>query len=227
MDKARLRQLLRTGAIGPDGLGTLALSFIFVIVTFGLTWLFLTLRCLTTAVRSSSSVENQMYATVLGMQLQENQIAAEYRRRLDKGYEFLQTNPSGRLWILGGITGSSEISEAEAGKQYLLSRGKFNTRIELEDQSRHTLENLRGARALIPDRCKFILITNRYHLARSQALAEGLDMHPVICGVEPSFDLNLVNIAKLMKEALLLHWYYTGRIWAKLFRNKKMLQRIT
>ena len=108
-----------------------------------------------------------------------------------------------------------------------MRRGEFDARIELENQSRHTLENLRGARKLMPYRCKFVLITNRYHLARSHALAEGLDMHPVVCGVEPRFDLNLVTVAKLMKEALLLHWYYTGRIWATLFGNKKMLQRIT
>lgn len=227
MDKVRLKQLLRTGAIGTDGLGTLALSFFFIVVTFGLTWLLLSFRCLMTAVRSSPSVADQMYAAVLGMQLQENQITTEYRQRLDKGYEFLLANPAGRLWILGGTTGNSCISEAEAGKDYLLRRGKFDTRIELEDQSRHTLENLRGARSLMPDRCRFSLITNRYHLARSEALAEGLDMHPVICGVEPRFNFNLLNIAKLMKEAMLLHWYYTGRIWATLFRNKKMLQRIT
>jgi uncharacterized SAM-binding protein YcdF (DUF218 family) len=227
LDKARLEQLLRTDAIGPDGVGTLVLSFFIILVTLGLTWQFLTLRCLMTAFRSSSSVANQAYAAVLGMQLQEDQVVAEYRQRLDKGYEFLHTNPTGRLWILGGTTGNSGVSEAEAGKEYLLKRGEFDARIALEDQSRHTLENLRGARNLMPDRCKFILITSRYHLARSQVLAEGLDMHPVICGVESRFELTRGNIGKLMKEGLLLHWYYTGRIWAKVFRNKKMLQRIT
>lgn len=220
-------QRLGSGAIGGDGLAMLLVSTLIIAVSGGLPLLWLFVHALGVARRSGCEMRGLRSAIVLGKRLSGGRVCGDYRARLDRAGLFLAHDASAHLMLLGGMTGGGDISEAEAGRRYLIERGCDGRRIAVEAHSRHTLENLRKARAWLPGKEAFALITSRYHLARSEALARGLGMHPVLCPAEADFAMNPRAVLRLAGEAFLLHWYHTGRLWSHLTRNRRMLERIT
>ncbi len=219
-------QRLGSGAIGGDGLATLLLSTAVMFATGGLALAWLLVRTLGVARRTGYETKGPLCAIVLGKRLSGGSVSGDYRARLDRAASFLAHDDSAGLILLGGMTGGAVISEAEAGRRYLIERGCNGRRITIEDHSRHTLENLRNARALLPVDEAFVLITSRYHLARSEALARGLGMHPLLCAAEADYAMSPRPLLRLVGEAFLLHWYHTGRLWSHLTRNRRMLERV-
>ncbi|MDX1336157.1 MAG: YdcF family protein [Gammaproteobacteria bacterium] len=164
---------------------------------------------------------------VLGKTLKDGQIDRDYRLRLDRAADLLQSNSGVRLILLGGQTDPSWVSEARAGSDYLLQLGVPEHAIELEEASRHTLENLRHAREMIENKGgkRIGLVTNRYHLARSKIIARGLNINvePVAAEENPWPG----PIMSLLSEAYLLHWYLTGRYLAHLTGDQASLDQIS
>ncbi len=72
-----------------------------------------------------------------------------------------------------------------------------------------------------------MLVTSRYHLARSQALARGLNLQPVLCAAEERLRLNPLTLWRLGLEAWYLHWYEVGKTWSRWTGNRHSLARIT
>ena len=64
-------------------------------------------------------------------------------------------------------------------------------------------------------------------LARSQALARGLDLRPVPCAAEERLRHNLMTLWRLAMEAYYLHWYVVGKTWTRWTSNRHSLARIT
>jgi len=56
------------------------------------------------------------------MKLTNNKINRDFTSRLDRASKIHQAHQA-YILILGGITGQNTISEAEAGKQYLTTKG--------------------------------------------------------------------------------------------------------
>jgi uncharacterized SAM-binding protein YcdF (DUF218 family) len=166
---------------------------------------------------------------VLGMRLHNENITSGYTSRLERAVKLYRDNPNRQILIVGGLTGSSKVTEASRGREYLISRGVRAEQIIIEDSSRHTLENLRNARSVMEIKGfdKITLITNRYHLARSFVIAQGLDMNPALCGAEDDFKLGTTLLPRLVLEAYYIHWYRTGAIWSHFTQNKKNLERIS
>ncbi|MFN2348794.1 MAG: YdcF family protein [Thioalkalivibrio sp.] len=166
---------------------------------------------------------------VLGMQLKDGRLERDYRLRLLRARRLARRRPGVRLVIVGGQTDAQGPSEARAGAQFLESRGIEPGLVQLEDASRHTLENLCEARALLSDDevQRVALITSRYHLARSLAMARSLGMDLIPCPAEPRWSAGLAGVFKLVHEAWLLHWYHTGRVYARLMNHRGMLSRIS
>jgi uncharacterized SAM-binding protein YcdF (DUF218 family) len=219
----------RIHIIGADGLVILLLSNVVILATGGLFLLYLFRHVYRVAKQTSSIVDCLGYLLVPGMRLKHDTVTQYYASRLDKAREWLISYPESEIIILGGRTENSTISEAQAGMDYLLSQGITESKILIEDHSLHTLENMQKARALLSglDNKQVILITNRYHLARSQALAKGVGVEHSLCAAEETLKLTLDTILLLFKEAYLLHWYYVGTGWSLWTNNKKMLRRIT
>lgn len=116
------------------------------------------------------------------------------------------------------------ISEARAGYRYLIEKGVSSSEITIEEKSTNTLENMQQSRDWFTGFDEVVLVTNRYHLERLQTLAKGLNFRTRPCAAEKSFDIPL---RKLIKETLFLHWYWTGRIFASLTNNQRMLDKIS
>lgn len=221
--------MLRLGALGADGLFTLLLSNIVLVGTIGLSLGWPLRYVIRTARNASVMATPGSVLVVLGMRLSKGSVTDDYVRRLERAIKLYYDDNNRYILIVGGLTDASLLTEASRGSEYLISCGVRPEQIFIEDASRHTLENLRNARAVMESNnfAKFTIITNRYHLARSLIIAEGLGMNPDLCGAEDCFKLAMTRLPCLLLEAYYIHWYRTGTIWSRLIRSEKSLERIS
>ena len=219
----------RTHRLGLDGLAMLVLSTGVIVATAGLSWLWQLLRVYRIARCTPSTAVPCGLIVVLGSRLRNDEISQDYAKRLRKARELYEQDCSRRILVLGGKTGNSRRSEAEQGQRFLSAQGVPEYSILIEDTSLHTLENLRHARAILndPHTSPFVMITSRYHLARSQSLAVGLNLRPVLCAAEERLCCDLLTVLRLAREAYYLHWYVVGKAWSQWTGNKKSLGKIT
>lgn len=218
----------RFGVLGTDGLFTFFLSNSILFFTAGLSLIFPLRQVVKTAQITSTKAPPDLMLVVLGKSLRQGEVDIEYAQRLDRSFELYQ-NGHKPILILGGVSDSRTVSEAEKGRDYLLKRKVDDADILLEDASLHTLENLQNARDIIQRKSLdtvFILITSRYHLKRSQVIATGLGMQPTLCAAEEIFLFSWHKLPRLLLEAFYIHWYHSGSIWSRLTNNKKSLSRI-
>ena len=215
--------------IGLDGIAMFLLSLAIIILTGGLSYFYFLWKTYTTAKNAPSYITDTNIVLVLGMRLKKNRINSLYQQRLDKAAELLSSQPSLSIIILGGLTGNATITEAQAGKNYLLQKGILEDQILTEHQSRHTLENLKSAQKLITklDAKNIALITNRFHLYRALMLAKGFKLYAAPCAAENLISYKLSTIVRIITEAFYNHWYYIGRKFAFLIKNKHMMNRLS
>jgi uncharacterized SAM-binding protein YcdF (DUF218 family) len=219
------------GSRGVDGdaMFTLILSLLAGALTLGLSHLIFYYRIRKRALLCNHICSKHSAIVVPGHRLENRSISAEYKCRLDRSatiyFESVKCTHSGNtvIRIIGGRP-QHGLSEAQAGKQYLIRKGIAGVDISLEEKSTNTLENLKHSRDWFADFDEVVLVTNRYHLERLQTLASGLNLKIHPCAAEESVDLPL---NKLLTETLFLHWYWVGRIYATLTRNHRMLDKIT
>lgn len=210
-----------------DGIAMLLLSMSILVLTAGLSLLPIIFYILLTAKGASSICPTEGLRVVLGLQLDKNEPTAEYINRLKRAQLCLEENPQTKVLILGGVTGNSDISEAAAGRNWLIENAIDKNRILIEEDSRNTLENLKQARSLLAsDQHPVVLISHRYHLARVKIIANGFSIKNIICAADNIFHYSLPSLILVLKDALYLHWYFTGRTFARLTNNKKMLAKI-
>ena len=106
-------------------------------------------------------------------------------------------------------------------------------RVELEQDSVDSLENLRQARRLLqaqPDRTGLppvALVTSRYHLARCLLLARRLGFDALPIAAEPVMPWHGRYLRLLLLEAGFLMWTDLGLRWAQLIGNRRMRDRIS
>lgn len=245
----------KESAFGWDGLSTFIFSNILILVTLGVAFLWLFWQTLKTALFSKNKAEKEAAAetktdivnsqTILiaGVCLENNQPTDEFKCRLNRAVCLVQQNMARattqaevQIIILGGYTGNNRISEARAGADYLITQGIDAEQIVTEEQSRHTLENMQNARALLLNKLlsqRFsqlsepVIISSRYHLYRVLTLARGLKMTLLPVAAEEHFTVSVANLLRLLKEAYYLHWYWSGKLWVFITASKKSRARIT
>ncbi len=214
--------------MGLDGVFTLFLSTLLIILSFGISFLVSCYKILSVATKINEPNKTIDLIIVHGMKLDKNQINDDYRARLDKAF-LLQSTLQTKILLLGGVVGANTVSEAEAGKLYLLKKGTPKVFILTESKSRHTLENLVEARKILQHlkvgECG--LLSNRYHLARISALAKGLSIKIELIAAEKQLKWSVTLVIKLIIEALYLHWYYTGKLWSYATKNTHSISRIS
>jgi hypothetical protein len=70
-----------------------------------------------------------------------------------------------------------------------------------------------------------VLVTSRFHLACSSLLAAGDRPSTLRAKGRPLAALR--HLPHMLHEALLIHWYVTGRSFARLTRNRLITARLT
>jgi len=218
------------GDIDWDGLWTLLLSLLVIVVTAAIP-LFLTyLHVLRIARNSSGYADSCSGCFVFGKKLVNGSVDDEYRLRLEKASQLIHEQPERLVLLLGGITSTDAPSEAASGLFYLQQHGlPEQYSIRLEEQSKNTLDNLQNARQMLKREKidQVALISNRYHLARCQLIASSLKIEHTLCAAEPVLTINAVTLWKLLIEAAYIHWFVVGKNWARLIGNRRMLGRVT
>jgi len=210
-----------------DGYAMLLLSLVAMIATAGISYALCFKKIFKTAKSETHQCENDVMLFVLGKKLQNNQPDSEYMQRLKRAHTILNKHDDSQVIVLGGKTGDAPITEAYAGKCFLQDNKIESSRINLEEASRNTLENIKNAISLLEEKNKkIVIVSNRYHLSRSKQMANGLGLQVDLCAAEEKMDMSLISILKLMMEALHVQWYVTGRFYARLTSNQRMLNRI-
>lgn len=204
--------------LGLHGMLTLLFTNVILLSTLGLSLYWQWMKIFHLARDATSEADAATILIVLGMHLQENKPVKDFRARLDRAITLYKKEPRRKIYILGGLTGRSSISEAQSGADYLLKNGVAADSIHKEGGSRHTFENLVCVRDLLAanNTRKPVIISNRYHLARCRSFADELGLEHNLCAAEDKLMLNASIFWKLTVEAYYLHWFYVARFWSSI-----------
>ena len=216
--RSRWKRLLNDSAL----VESLVVSLAVLVLTGGLSWLVSWLWVLCWAqVRSGRPTHGAVL--VFGHQLVGGQPSADFRLRLQRAAAMCKSNDALRLIVLGG----GQPSEAAAGRDWLVAeQGMDPHRIELEQHSIDSFENLRNARDMAGEDEPVYLLSSRYHLGRLKVYARQLDISGKLLPAESVFVPSPRNLACSLREAAYLCWFCSGRLWAWLARRERLLARL-
>ncbi len=215
--------------LGPGGLSSLSLALATGGLGLGVPVAFRLREVLRRA--RGDELERRDAALVLGRELADDRPTAVFRARLEHGAALWRLGWAKTLVVSGGWTGTATRSEAVAGREYLLEIGLPAEAIEIEERSRHTLENLFNVRETARERGwqGLILVSDPLHLARASAMARGLTLE-VRCSPAPGAPPRPGSPdwwRRSLHEAFLLHWYHVGMAYSRLIRSERLLSRVT
>lgn len=126
-----------------------------------------------------------------------------FARRLDHALALYRAGGVRRVVVTGGRRPGDPHSEGEVGVRYLRAAGIPAPALIAETESRTTVGNLRGARALLPPGTPLTLVTDPAHTPRALALAHALGI-----GVTASpSPLGRPSLRYLLRERLALVAY--------------------
>jgi vancomycin permeability regulator SanA len=199
------------------------------LLSAGMVWLGYLIHVCRIAVRSPLAPSRRMTVLVFGRRLLGDVPDPDYQQRLSRALALVEQGHADHLLLLGGRSGAQQ-SEAAAGEHWLRQHGlRGDVRLQLEQDSVDSLENLRHARQLLRTDASLppvALVTNRYHLARCRMLARRLGFDGLPIAAEAKLPLQPRYLGLLLIEASYLMWIDIGMRWAALTGNTRMTARI-
>lgn len=119
------------------------------------------------------------YVVVLGAGLRGSRITTALRYRLDAAVEYNKLYPEIPIVVSGGQGPDEDLSEAEAMKNYLITKGVSEELIIEEDKSTNTYENFKFTKRKLKEiddkkNITITVITNNFHMYRAKLLAEDI-----------------------------------------------------
>jgi glycosyltransferase involved in cell wall biosynthesis/uncharacterized SAM-binding protein YcdF (DUF218 family) len=219
----RYRRFARQG-FDSDALVALMVSLLVGVLTLGSSFLWLVYRVNRTAVRGLGDVPDADAVVVLGHRMENHGISRAYKLRLDRALQLYRNNPTIDLHIVGGQPAAG-ITEADAGAEYLISRGVDHKRLFRETVSNNTLQNLLKIRPMLRSYQRVTIVSSGYHLERVLTFASGMNMSLMACGAEHEYNFAL-GLPRSLIEGFLLHWYWAGRVLGHLTRNRRILEKL-
>jgi hypothetical protein len=215
------------------------------ILSAGLLYVAYLVHVVRVARRASCQPEQGDCVLLFGKHAPHGRIDPDFRARLDRALALSNKHRPSRVVLLGGGA-HGEDTEAEVACTELRARGlDARVSLQLEDQSRDTLQNLRNARELLRDGAirlmgaradgpmpadalpRVTLLSNRYHLARCALFARQLGFDCELCAAEPRLRWGPRSLLRLAGEAAYVCWSDVGTRWARLIGHRRMLARVT
>jgi uncharacterized SAM-binding protein YcdF (DUF218 family) len=137
---------------------------------------FIIIECLILFNGRSDAGQRTDYAIILGGGIRGEKVSLALEERLKTGIVYLRKYPDTKVIVSGGQGRGEFISEAEAMKRYLISKGIDGNRIICEDKSTSTMENFSFSKQILlrtdGRNIKTItVITNNFHMLRAKMLA--------------------------------------------------------
>lgn len=215
-----------------DVLHAAAVTMLVLLLSAGTVWLGYLIQVCRIALRSPLQPPRRMTVLVFGRRLVADAPEHDYRQRLQRALMLTRQRHTGHLMLLGGFSGG-RVSEARAGEDWLQQQGlPAGVKLELEQESVDSLENLRHARHLLQAEAAatlppVALLTSRYHLARCLLLARRLGLDGTPIAAEDSLPWRARYLGLLLLEAGYLMWIDLGLRWAQLTGNRRMSARIS
>jgi uncharacterized SAM-binding protein YcdF (DUF218 family) len=215
--------------LGPGGFASLAIAFVGGVATLGIPFWVCHRKVLNAA--KGKPLQSADAILVLGRRLDGDRPTEVFTQRLEHAASLWLMGLAPRVIVSGGITGNATLSEAEAGREWLLEHGVPEERVLAEDRSQHTLENLFNIREDLRAQgwSTLILVSDPLHLARALAVSRGFGLEVIgspatACPPRPgSFNW----WTRSLSEAFLLHWYRTGMLYSRIIRSERQLSRVT
>jgi len=101
-----------------------------------------------------------------------------FQARLDHALMLFQGGYTSNIILTGGIGEGETISEAEVGRQYLLSKGVKAENIKQENSGRTTWQSMQSAAQIASDHGwqSVILVSDGFHLLRAKKMASDLGL---------------------------------------------------
>lgn len=110
---------------------------------------------------------------VLGAQIRGDQPSRVLLYRLNTAEAYLKKHPDTNCIVSGGQGANETRAEAAVMKDWLVDHGIDSNRIQVEDKSRNTNQNLLFSQKLLETETDRIsIVTNNFHVFRSVKLAE-------------------------------------------------------
>lgn len=129
---------------------------------------------------------------VLGCQVRGTELSLTLQRRVDAAADYLRAHPQARCVASGGQSDDEEISEAECIRAALIAAGIDPARIEPEDQSTSTEENLRFSAERIRAAglsTNVVIASDNFHQLRAALWARHCGLTPYAAGCRTAWFL--------------------------------------
>lgn len=140
--------------------------------------------------------------------------SAVFRARLDTAFDLYQQGAAGTIVVTGGRMAGDQFTEAEAGRNYLVSLGVPADAISMEHLSTDTAESMRRVADLLQDRGSnsVLLVSDGFHLYRSKLLAEdnGLSAQTNDAANSPIRQGSSTEFQYMLREVFAVTAYYLG-----------------
>lgn len=126
------------------------------------------------------------YLIILGAGIRGEELSLSLKSRLDKGLEYINRNPDASIVVTGGLGRHAAITEAEAMKRYLVSKGVPGDKIIAEEKATSTYENFKYSKELLKKsgssgEIRAAVVTNEFHMFRAKLIARHLGFK--VCGI--------------------------------------------
>lgn len=147
------------------------------------------------------------------------------RARLDHALALWKDKRASRIVLTGGRREGDQISEAAAGRRYLVRRGVPPTSIVLESTGRTSLESMRSAAFLLhthkdslPSRPRVLLVSDPFHMLRLQtiALLHGLTPLSSPTQTSPISANRSIAVEYMLRESVALPADVALSVWGRL-----------
>ena len=147
----------------------------------GLATLFLCVTSVSLIYSANCSVTyDEDVLIILGSGINGDVVPEQLAARPDAGIGYYSRNPGVTIVVSGGKGDGENVTEAEAMKKYLVSKGVPESSIIKEDRSVSTYTNLYNTKQILDERFgtgyTAAVITNRYHIFRAGETAKYLGM---------------------------------------------------
>lgn len=129
--------------------------------------------------------------------------------RIDRALELYNEGFGRYIIVTGGMGPGEAITESEASKRYLISKGISEDKIIMEDKSTSTMENLIYSKEKIKENNigSVVIVSNKYHLKRASLMAKKVGINASFSGVFLSRHKSY-EISGFFREILALGKFY-------------------
>ncbi len=181
-------------------------------------WLFCLYQVYQTSHNKIDPSQHADAAVVLGAAAWDKNPSPVFRERINHAITLYQSGKVEKLIFTGGTPKPGYMTEAEVGRRYALKQGVPSSDILFENTSRDTYQNLANIRPLLHDNNldTIIIISDPFHLARAQAIADSLGLHATTSATPTSAYTDEQKRRQfLLQESYALFAYY----WAHWLDN--------